>query len=550
MDEPAEAAIKLSEDNEFLARVRIPPRTALNISNTLGALIGHCARYANEQLSHFFQVIYANPSAIFDVLAKIGGGIAGTRFLMPYKLLIDSVIFESSGHSVSERIANLYLPTRGNINDKMPSLVKVRSLLFLRHWRRVTVSQLIQHLALYGVPSEVGIEGLNSLHNKERLLLWFSENHEIKSENQDGDQYVVISEHGLNYIQNVIGDFEYIWACAAQIGDHDLRDAPFSIRLAEYVNLVTNLGQTEWKQLAYRRCHSGYAKPGAGNPEFGELIVLRILYSSFARVIGGAEPILKALGNPQSDRAEAANEALLQVEKICELILCWQERYSQMFGGNGYIEVYEELIADARKALARAIQLAMLPEYCKSLLETILNDWTTESATKSTNPGQRTTTKKDDFITTAARYLRSFLPFPQSWLSAADNNIALNIHLERYESSELEVNRLIEKSFPSYREIEDALLRLLRDTQSLISLAERIGPSTGTDFYKNLLAECDWLNEQISALQQSQITEVGSCSSVEMSERKSKFNRIIAVFESLGRRYSSHDLPHLKVYWR
>jgi len=536
----------------LLSNITVSHRAGMEISRTMGALVGTCARYANEQIKRYLNNIYHFPDIVFAALRRSGSGASATTVSVPYKVIIDSIIFDSVGNALTERIVNVYLPTSRSANETMPSTCKIRVLQFLKHWKRVTVTEILRHLALYGVPSEIALASLNSLHKKERLLIWFSENHDLRSEELDGSQYVVISEHGLSYLEHVVGDFEYVWACSAQILDQDLRSSRFNVRLEAYVRLLKGFGEAEWKQIAFRRAFAGYSSEALYLPVDGALLTLSILYQSLARAVGSAQPVL-LFGSKSNrpERVDVATELENLLEHVCSLILEWQGKYQLAYGGRGYLSRYSESIDRAREALTALLETCKLGSACRAGVDDVLESWRQEDeggyVVRLTEAGALAT--DEDIITRLSKYLRAFLPFPKEWLEKADKNVAFDVHVKRFQQSEVWLGHVLEHRLPSYREVEDGLRQLGRNIVPLITLASEIGAATGTDFYERLLRERDWIEASIERLGQSELTDSHPCTSLEMSERKAKFNSIMNIFQDLASRYAVGSLAHLRVVW-
>lgn len=541
--------INISRDHRWLLAIRVPENTANNIASTLGALIGTCARYANEQLIRYFRSIYHNPIAVFETISRLNSE-GKTTIRMPYKLIVDSIIFDSqsSDSPISEHIANLYSPPSRGANDRLPSMTKIRALKYLRRWKRVTVKEIVSHLSLYGVPAEISIQALNALHLKDRLLVWFSENHELRSETQDGDQYVVISEHGMSYLEHVLGDFEYMWACSANMQGQGYRDVNFSVRLREYESLVRALGHTEWKQIAFRRCLANFVRPVLGAAEYGELTTLSVLYKSISRAVSGSGSILRR--SEGADRDDSSNQVIILVRRLCELVDFWQGRYEICFNGSGYRNVYSSWRIEALAALRSISKYFDREKPEDAPIFTSIDELSITSWEPPANNDNIGISLDQDYITKASRYLRSFLPFPKAWLDNIDNNLALKIHLRRFTEGEVNLGGLLAKTLPSFGEVELALSEVVRNIHYLIAHIEELGVATGEQLYEKVLKEQDFINKMLSGLRANTISDSPPCSPAAMSDRKIRFNNIMKIYVELAERFShTSALDHLKIQW-
>jgi hypothetical protein len=530
---------------------------ALNaLSQTIGALVGTCARYAAAQVTQYYISLYRRPEMLTAILRSGITVKTPATLRLGYRQLIGTVLSHPEPGE-PERIANLYRPSEQGANAGLPSLVKIRLLVELGSQKRATVRQLLRTLALYGIPQELGLLGLNYLHDKARLLVWFSKNSDLLEGEADFDQYVTIAEHGLSYLRYVLGDFEYIWFCATEIPprlDREI-EANFRARLEQYTRLMQGLALTEWKQLAFVRCIERETTDEASVINSHRMLTLFILYCSLERAILSSRRSLA--GTPRKS-AYHQNVASL-IAEVCTLILASQERYRLCYCGTGYLSAYKEILDRARPALNTLLQAEVLDQDQAELVHRLLASWDEQlsrqripqEGTESSIPGE------EAFTPLCLSYSRGLIPDLSGLLARVTamkdyQRSVIKMYLWRFvRGRELLVGNL-GRRLPLYSVVEDALSAVVNAAADI--LATRSHPELaaliGTTAFEWFTGEAAWLEGQLSELRTHAFNLEELTGYAQLDVAKRKMNKIMGIYAGIARRIGVTETEHLEIKWR
>jgi len=535
------AAEHVADDHHWLKHLHLGERTVRNLSQTLDALVGTSARYAITQFRRYLSSSYHEPWLLRDILHRGVTSGALTRMRLHYNFLIVTILGDWEREGDRTRLANLYKATTSSANPGWPSLIKLRILTLLSHSERVLVAQVLDDLAQFGIPAERAIESLNYLSDKYRLLLWFSSNSNLAIRAEDLKQYVVIAEHGLGYLYNVAGDFEYIWFCARQVPRTTvpLSEWAFHNRLDEYFRIVTALGNTEWKQLAFRYCSSTTLVMRTEKVDKGELLTLWLLLSSLERALGASEYVL---------RQGRSGELRELVATICRLVLFWAERYNLLFGGNGYTSRYEKLISIVSPSLRRLADGAKLDE-----AEQVLALWRQPLANYLFSWYGRTipAPPPEEFMAKIKALGRGVIPIVPQFGEVLEKMEMARLLVWHFVKERRALGELLDNSLPSFAEIQRMVSSLQERAESVVhSLGTTSGAPTETiDWF---MEEYRWLKDYGSQLEDNRfaIPTGRVCEMAEMDTLKTRFNNIMTLFSRLAKRLGAERTAHLDVFWQ
>lgn len=532
---------RVHPDYEFLHGLKLSTSSLQQLADTLEAVVGTCGRYATDQLLRYFNHIYAVP----DVLLQIErDGIASGASVSPpqaYGRIVTAVLGAGNADSGVTGLANLYIATQVGANPGLPSSAKLRVLMFLAKRPRVRVKDIVAALASAGIPVEITIAALNYLHEKNRLLLWFSRNAELNADTSDLNQYVVISEHGMAYIRDLIGDFEYVWFCAQQIGATATR-APaqtFRVRLHEYRRLMEDFARLEWKQMTFRHCSSSAVWPLPTREISGdEMMTLFLLYSTLDRAMRGARIAMK-------DRDSAyVDDVTNTVGEVVDLILQRQDDYELYFGSNGYLVAYSDLIRKCTSAVEAMLGTTTFSGV-RDKLQELLKSWT------------RTPTRTgmiDEDAVNAKVELHAWMlgigPYDVNRIKA-DAKHALQIvtaAMRRYLQRRHILAEMFARRFPTYSLIDQELSLLLEDAHIVRDAAIQVS-LIGEDMRMQLERECSAIDVARAVLRRRAFSVPDTPTMLEMDQLKENANEISTAFVSIARRLEAERTDHLDVRW-
>ncbi len=544
----AESHLLVHNDHSWLRNIRVKPRMIRDVGQTLHALVGNSGRYATAQLRRYMWNIYSDPWLIKDALVRGLAEGAAAALKPSYRLLMGAILGDWNKQGSKTRLANLYKATVTTDNPGWPSLAKIRILALLGSKERLRVSSILLELAQFGIPADRTIEALNYLNDKYRLLIWFSRNSDLELRENDLNQYAVISEHGLGYLRHVAGDFEYIWFCAREIppANVDLSEWIFKDRLSDYVRLINALGQTEWKQLAFRQCSEKTVVMRTDNVDKGEMFVLWVLLSSLERAVGSANFLIVV-----SDESSHAGEVSDLVRAICGLIMFWVNRYCLLYGGNGYLVRYRDLIKFTRPLFQRLAGKKFLGEGESNEIAAVLSAWSEEPAQQKLQWfGQVVEMPpSEDFITKISKIGRGAIPLADNFIKTLDKIEAGRLFVWNFVKERMALGELLEERLPSFVEVLRKATFLYDQAGEVIQCLSGTA-ATGTNTLEWFMEEKRWLKEIVAQLDENRFNISAIYESEEMDVLKKKSNNIMAIFIRIARRLGAQRIDHLDVYWQ
>ena len=528
---------ELHPDHSFLRRIRLPERTVGPLTDIIEAIVGTSGRYATAQLERFFRGAYGD----FPLLQQLSTlAQADVQLSITYNRLLSWIMGGSeSAHFDAGGLANLYRPTRVGRNPYQPTMANVRVLSALSRRPRMQIRDVTRALARYGIPLEITLESLNHLHDKSRLLVWFSQTSELRSGTTDVDQFVTISEHGRSYLSHLIGDFEYLWFCANGLGGYSgARDASFHVKLAECSRLLSAIGEIDRVQMAFAQCSSGTAGGEGLEGSFGhEMASLLVSYSSFERILRVAHAAARDF---QSSYAKDLFEA---VRLIAEMILRQQRTYELFYGHNGYLIAYSERLERARSAV-EALLAEFPPELLSVPLGALRESWVLgikQFSTEATSP--REIASPHD-IWNEVIWGTTLGVFQPSELRARES---LATALRPAVGQRLALATMLSSRFPTYRGVVESLSTLVDALAVANDLVSRLGHRGPLTDY--LAAD----SIALAAIREQLVNNSFAVDAVvtidEMDDCKERANAIMRGFVGLAQRVQAHRSEHLGAYW-
>ncbi|MEM7049248.1 MAG: hypothetical protein AAF604_06290 [Acidobacteriota bacterium] len=418
----AECRPQVHPNHDFLTSISVGGKPLGHLGRTIGAIVGTSGRYATATASRFFYHIYQD-GQVLDYLFSRGLRIRKEVALqIGYSHSISAILGDPGEGPTESRLVNLFRPSSFSTHPGWPTLARVRILLLLQRRLRVRVGEVLASLALYGVPVEVGLQSLNALHNKDRLLVWFSRNKDLRNRKQHLSQDVVISEHGLAYLESVVVDFEYLWFCASQLGARFVGEGPanFRARVGEFVSILSMIAKTDSKQLLFSRLSGqGLWKDSAESEQF---LGLWLAYAALPRALSGASVAADRSGNKKYE--QEVTDSAAELLTVC---LELQEIYRIFFGSNGYLVTYEEPVARARVALTRALTEGKLGgDDFEEIGRSLLSSWKEQASIERfpESQVQVSDSPKEDLIESLSRFGAAFPGLSKSIKALSEREVA------------------------------------------------------------------------------------------------------------------------------
>jgi hypothetical protein len=538
---------ELHEDHEFAHGLKFSPAVVRHFAETLGAVVGTCARYATEQVRRYYDHIYSSPGLIAAVGSLRMGSKTSIR--LPYGLTVTTLLGRADGDSGHNGLANLYRPTQHTGTGDWPTLAKIRILRRLKADGSCIVRDVVTALGQYGIPSDIAIDALNYLHLKERLLVWFSRNSELSLNESDLDQEVVISEHGEQYLDHVAGDFEYIWFCATRIPGSASGESPigFKARLDEYTRLMSRVATTEWKQLSFQRAASNALWDEGSAGRSGEFVTLTLLYQSLGRaVVSASRGVLRA-----TTPSAAAKDYQLTVEEtvttLCNAVLLHQDRFRCAFGDASYLTLEHEQIDRIRPHLAEMLTIQRMSAQCRAAVNALLLSWDANPSVALRFQEPQAVEPPTDLVTDVTRYLRGVIPGVASIVSALSGTAGGRVLLWSLIQRRNALAELLETRLPTFGIVRRGLLEL----QSDLEVAEQeASAARATESVAWLENELRWVRKYLAILDENKFDTLTTCRRQEMSEKKRRANNILEAFAAMAQRVGVTQVRHLTETWQ
>lgn len=350
-----------------------------NLSRTVSALVGCCARYALSEMNRFFSNCFIYGGFLDGMIHELKKSRTLAPVRIPYGSLVALTVanpqrpFGALAHQL-----NLFMPLDHRVHHGQPTLARLRILEHLLRHPRVTINALLADLSLHGLPKEGALLYLNDLQDRKRLLIWFSDNQSLTN-TSSLDQYSVLSEHGLGYLLNIVGNFEYLWHASAEISGGAI-EVNFPQKLSYLSSLLERLAEVEWLQICLR---SGSAseietqRTGVGARPF---LTLMVAYGVLEHVVPGMELVLKR--HHGAEYSQALNK---QVDVILRLIGDLQYAYVVAHGNAAYVIRHQVQISAALSACDQLIANGLLQERTQKVLQLLIDGWQDEAESLATS---------------------------------------------------------------------------------------------------------------------------------------------------------------------
>ncbi len=532
----------LHSDHKFLTHLEVSDGPLRELAIILDALVGRCCRYALDHAQRFVTNFYTRPIILPGLIARLETDLP-TKIPIAYGNLVYTLIAENSHPIPIPRVSNLFLPARSGAHPNLPSLTKLRILSYLKGRPRMRVHDLLARLTLHGIPAEATIDALNSLQNKFRLLVWFSKNRELRpTRSRDLEQDVVMSEHGHEYFRRVLGNFEYVWYCAAELADRDVSvlSLTFRNKLEEYLRLVDLVGETEWKQIAFHRASENANASLSDHLDVSEMITLRLLYSTLATAVGSLEI---ALGLRRSGEYRRGLETLVQ--DLTEKIRVWQSRYERCYGGTGYLVLYKPFLDQVEGALASLDKRRVLSEEVSQDVRSLAGSWASDPAQSrsiATSYHGNQASLSELVADTGGD-----VPGLRELTEELAGNGKATIFLLQFLRARRSLHDLISRRLPTFRQLVEVLKLMILNAEKFIDCA----PPAGRDHraVEWLVGEEQRLRTYLDRFGHNSYVVPELCYEEEMSDLKDKFNNISGIVLDIAVREGIGDLWHLQSRW-
>jgi hypothetical protein len=541
--------VGMHDDHRFARAIKLSSGVARHFAETLGAVVGTCARYATEQILRYYEHIYSSPGLLASVASAAYG--ARTTIRLPYGPTISSLLGRAEGDSGRNGLANLYRATEYTGAGDWPTLAKIRILRYLKANGSSTITDVIAVVGQSGIPAEIAVAALNYLHRKERLLVWFSRNSDLSVADVDLKEEVVISEHGEQYLDHVVGDFEYIWFSAAQIPPLLSGDPPigFHARLQEYSRLMSRIAATEWKQLSFQRAAANSLWDEGSAGRAGELITLSLLYQSLARAFTSAWLGVFRINRPARGVRVFKDEIEETIASLCDAVVLNQARFRCAFGDAFYLTAEAASISSVRPHLAGVLSTPLLSERCQMAVQALFWSWDENPDVSLRFVSEMSASEPPaDLITSISKYLRGVIPGITAIISALDKveggKILLWSVLERRRG----LAELLERRLPTFTIVKRHLTLLQLDLQVAEEAARAIA-ATGTESAAWLRNELTWVRNSVAVLDENRFETIPFCKSIEMSDKKRRSNNVLGMFAEVAQRVGVSNVSHLDQTW-
>lgn len=497
--------IQLHDDNKWLCGASLSTDTLKSIAQAMHSLIGTSCRYAIDDTLAYYNAVYED--AVF--LDRCGmRRHSKPNLRMPYKSIIQKIIFSVGGELRRERYINIFKPDKKHHPIKSMT-VKLRILYLLDNELRIRVRRIAKELMAFGVPLRSTIEAINAFQDKTHLLVWLSQNRELIQDGNSLEQYCAISEHGLSYIRYLLWSFEYLWVCGASGMDRPGKES-FPGRIDSYQKLIDDLFTYEWKEYMYSLFAENHPSLDSKHGDGKGMMCLDVLYASVVPAIQASVTAReKGLNDEEYKPHERKQYAASIDDKLLNLLntISKIEKHARIAGieyGPG--TVYNNMLKSNIESLRIILKEHKLPALIAENMEGILVLWL------STDTDKRgfiacDSSSKDDLISKCARFLRNVLPKSQKILEGFDNSIALEIYIGQYTCRKEDLTYVMSKYVPSYRQVQMYLSRMEDTIKLCLTASETIGLATGEALYKWLLGEKNIIEECITKHEQLALSD-------------------------------------------
>ena len=529
-------------DHDFLNFLDISWGTRRNLGETFNAIVGHCCRYALEQEKKYYYNMYLeNPGILIDAINQLKNRDSKRRSKIRYNSLLPMMFCGAQ----PVRLINLYAPVEVGPNRGWPSLVKLRILSLLENSKRLRIRDVVKHMGGYGIPRPLVISTLNSLHKKYRILLWFSNNRRLSNSDKDLDEHVVISEHGLGYLNHVLGDFEYVWLCAAEIMNLKPAEINFPDKLAAYNRLLNRLGNAEWKQQTFYRHSTSINADSRGSTGLGSCYTLRIVYSSLERALVSAKFALKAsYPSPYQDNLSAL------IKDICDLILTCHRRYDMCFDLSGIYIRYKNLVETCSESLTALVKKGVLDDDGQETAKRVLMEFDAIRNQVLITVQQPTPVVVNDSMIRMiiGNVARSGSTFLKEFIEKLDNEAVYSRYSKHFILKRGEFQKYMSERLPIVNEVRDSVSEMIRDLDLLMESGDKIAANhpKALSWFEE---ERTWLNSVRICISKNNYSINDLSDRVDMDEKKSKCNLLISHFGDIRQRLAIDQDRSFNTGW-
>ncbi len=518
------------EDHKItLSRMQLNQKSLEAFAQTLRALVGLSGRYAIAHLSQFFFDMYSHPDTLSVATSRIRNG---DKASISYRRLVETLLFDRSGKLTLGRCVNLFLPVRRSNDSRLPSLIKLRILLFLRVRPRVRVLEVLEHLATFGIPSTIALECLNQLHDESRRLVWFSDNHRIEV-TSGLVQDVVISEHGQGYLEHLVVEFDYVWACSVILDQSNAhrfsasdKVGNFENRLSAYVRLLQDIADTDWKQCVFHIGRRGEPIPSDIGKSGESMISLELLYSTVVKAASSSRSAVSSSAHRDHDGDEYVVGIVDLIIQVCDILRLSEERYQRLFGDCGYLETYRRQIDAARHAILSLESAEGLTREQRAKLAASRSRWTENDSGR----GQVISAgiQSEDAVTRFAAIGRGLIPVAhQQALNAVASR---TMYVEHYFITLARVRELLDRRMLRHQEIIRCLEELALEADGIVKTFDATGLAVGSSTAAKMLADRDEFRRQKGEFEANGYdADVGVVDEQTMDKLKKKFNKTLSL---------------------
>lgn len=525
---------------QVLSRLDISTGPLESVSEALGALVGFSGRYALTHMSRFFKDMYYYPNVLIEATRSVQRGPVRVR--VPYGRLIETLLLDRGTPRFSlGRCVNLFAPVISDLHPNTPSLTQLRILTFLEANSPQSVEAIVRHLALYGIPGDVCVRALNALHDPERRLLWFSDNHQLAVALDDVRRNeAVISEQGEGYLNSLLGNFDYLWACAASLFGAPRGLGNFAFRISQYVELIRQSFQVERRQIAFRLGAASELPLQEGVVRREIMLCLRVLYGSLADAATSARRAVESsdwfrAGAP--DEGDYVGSIVKATVRLADLTQDAERHYVTFFGGPWFIDEYSSEIERAQEAIDALIhaERAALERHDRDSLVELITSWGNLHAAAKRYHGQAEPPPSSDLITRISEAGRNLVS--KDALSTWDQLKEKELYSDQVIDALGAFRLALETRWPRYADFKQRAGALGELLAATFDACKRQGLATGTGYAGWCLEQVGWWNEIVEKLTRNEYdTRELTLDRADVDERKRRHNNLLGIYDEVARR--------------
>lgn len=528
---------QIHDDHSRFVSLRLGGAIAKSVTRTLRAMIGTSARYALEHLHVYYEALYERPDLLAALVNRVKHPAHGDSPI-PYQDVVDLLLPEHDPDVGRLRWVNLFRVENAGPNSAWPSLVKVRILQILRDGKRHQLGRLFTEMGLYGIPEALVVENINHLQDKRGLLLWLSTNRPIAADTESREEDVSISEHGKRYIDPLLGDFEYLLACATEIGQTSSEHPTRVERLGHFLQFSKNLTAADWLQNAFRLRSPSVGSSHSAKPD---LQSLRTLYASVPSVIQTVEDSAK----PRSETGFSANDRE-SVQRWfvdwCDMLEDAEDSFAWLFGSRGSLDGF---VAGREKARGALQSVAGDDSEYSRRAATLLDGW--HEATDDRSETAVTLSPPSTWRFWLVSSLNTAMALvPNKFAEVLKMRMRARSSEKTFTGAVVDLRNLVGETIPTYWEVEQELAKtmnagtvLINTHNDLLAGTLIVGP------YAKVNAELVKAQAELERLHYAS----GAADINAMTERKIRFNKLLRLYRGLAIRLGANDWRHLDAQW-